>query len=291
MKRNIINSILILALSLFSLSACTPNTYSTDINSDAGNVKEETANEEPINEDATDEEQSNEESANEDATDEEQSNEESANENTSELSNFDTVDNPHLYKDVLNRVHFLITNKDYEVDRQDGETGIFETAMYSEDPLNDIGYHIEDISGDGIPELLIGYIDETTDSASYGSMIFDVYTYYNGGPQLVFEGWGRSAYKYAGGKDFVYHGSGGASYSYLADYTIAEDGKELICNDFYFTKEKDETFSNIAYFHNNSGSEEDPSTEEVAENDFFNAFEQLDNKVKPIKLTPFSSWK
>ena len=288
MKKNMINFTLMLALSFFSLTACTPSTYPVDATAPtqaSDNEKEEIKAE--VEPDTTETEVS--ESLN---TQEQNTTLTETENQTEEISSTNSVsDETDIYNDILDRVYFLLTNKDAETDLQDGEIGIHETAMLSENPLNDIGYCIKDISGDGIPELLIGSISEKTDSASYGSIIFDVYTYSDNSPLLTFEGWARNAYEYAEDGNFVYHGSGGAIYSYLGDYTISQDGKELICNNFYFTKEKDETFNDIMYLHNTSGDSEDTASEEITEDEFYNAFEQLDSKVKAIELIPFSSLK
>ena len=85
-------------------------------------------------------------------------------ENTAEKNNTAEEDKSELdyevvYAPVKDEVLDLIINGyDYEKDYVYPSSGIMESVMYrtKTDLLNNIGYVIEDINGDGIPELLIG---------------------------------------------------------------------------------------------------------------------------------------
>ncbi|MBR5360095.1 MAG: hypothetical protein IK123_04310, partial [Lachnospiraceae bacterium] len=77
-------------------------------------------------------------------------------------------------------------------------TGLMEKVSYAEDDhlLYDIGYVMTDISGDGIPELIIGYDDDIQyDDLDEQSYILSVYTVKNKEPFCVIEGWARNSYR------------------------------------------------------------------------------------------------
>ena len=62
---------------------------------------------------------------------------------------------------------------------------------------------------------------------------------------------------------FYNEGANGAMYGIFATYTIAQDGSSLLCNDYYFTHEKGQDMSEVAYFHNTSGQWDTKVSEEL----------------------------
>lgn len=126
-------------------------------------------------------------------------------------------------------------------------------ASESYETYNNPGYSIQDISGDGEYELLIGSIETTDGASGSGNEIYALYTWRDGKPYFSFEGWSRNSYRYMGNGEFLYQGSEGAMYSMFGVYSIAPDGTNLICKDYYFTFEKDESFSEIGFYHNTTG--------------------------------------
>ena len=93
-----------------------------------------------------------------------------------------------------------------------------------DNPLEDIGYAVADLDGDGAEELLIGSRKEDT---FFGKMIFSLYTLDSDGvPQLLFDGTERNRYYYAGGFKFANLGSSDWNDSFVT--TLKLEDKELI---------------------------------------------------------------
>lgn len=199
------------------------------------------------------------------------------------------AEDPQVYAELLEHVSAQLSKGDF--DSGEGETGIWE-AVQGRSPgegLALVGYAIRDISGDGIPELVIGGI---ADSACYGSEIYAVYTAVNGVPVLTLEGWSRNRCRYLGDGEFLSQGSGGAMYTMLGTYTLSPDGRTLLCGDFYFTFEKDESFTEIGYYHNTSGAWDKAVSEEldISPEAFWAIAEALEEQIQPIELIPFSRY-
>ena len=136
------------------------------------------------------------------------------------------VDGIEIYKDILDDFFRLIANGTEEDIYFEGSDGVAEAlwAMEGENALDAIGYSIKDISGDGIPELLVGAMD----NSHSGKEIYAVYSCQNGTPICTLSGWSRSAYTSMGDGRFLYQGSGGAMNSIFGTYTISPDGTSLI---------------------------------------------------------------
>lgn len=204
------------------------------------------------------------------------------------------IDGMQIYGDILDHLYEVMTNGDENYEAQDGENGILEVLLWmdSRDALDSVGYTIQDISGDGIPELLLGAVKDTDGDKAWGSNIYAVYTCVDGAPSLSFEGWARSSYQYIGDGAFYYYGSGGAMYSIFGTYTISEDGTALDCNDYYFTYEKDESLEEIGFYHNTSGEWDKSVSEEldITADEFWKIEEGLENQVDKIEMTPFSQY-
>ena len=74
------------------------------------------------------------------------------------------------------------------------------------------GYALQDLDGDGAPELLIGN----------GREIFDLYALQDGAPKKLLTGWERNAYVLCEDGTIYNTASGGAAYTVFADYAVRE---------------------------------------------------------------------
>lgn len=74
------------------------------------------------------------------------------------------------------------------------------------------GYALQDLDGDGAPELLIGN----------GREIFDLYALQDGAPKKLLTGWERNAYVFCEDGTIYNTASGGAAYTVFADYAVRE---------------------------------------------------------------------
>lgn len=203
------------------------------------------------------------------------------------------VDYAAAYAPVLDAYYKLIFYG--EADEIIGDyTGLMGLLSYEDyDKIaDDIGYAIKDISGDGVPELLMSFITEETEEGIFGRDLFAVYHYGGGDPQLTFEGWARNSYSLLDGTELLYQGSGGAIYSIFGTYYLSDDGAELLCNDYYFTYEKDETFEDIGCYHNITGEWDKAVSEELdlTLDEFWQIEADLEEDVVLINLTPFADY-
>ncbi|MDI9471567.1 MAG: hypothetical protein GX260_01785 [Tissierellia bacterium] len=202
------------------------------------------------------------------------------------------IDYLSLYANILDRYYYLIAvNPD---DFNDAEMGVFEATLGKEKEaaLQTIGYSIEDISGDGIPELIIGAISEEKDSLFFGNEMYALFTLVNDRPQFVFEGWSRNSFQYAGEGSFFHWGSSGAMYTLFGMYSLTADATELIGNDFYFTFEKDESFQEIGFYHNTTGEMNKDVSEElsITDEEFWQIAADFEKEIQNMELIPFSMY-
>lgn len=188
---------------------------------------------------------------------------------------------------------FILTSPD-ELEPSEGETGVMEVIMGkdADNALNSIGYAIEDINGDEIPELLICAVEENGADFSCGSEILAAYTCADKMPQYCFEGWSRSSYHYLGDGEFFYQGSGGAMYSMFGVYTLSQDGSGLSCEDYYFTFEKNEGSTEIGFYHNTSGAWDKSLSQELSITSelFWQMAAVFEDQIQSIPLIPFSAY-
>lgn len=193
-----------------------------------------------------------------------------------------------MYKETLDAFYESIMSGDAAGERPTGSVGIMETvrALGQDEALRRIGFAIEDVSGDGTPELLIGGMPDS------GKNLYAVYTMDNGAPMAVFDGWARNAYYMLGKNLFYYSGSGGAAYSAFGTFRLSYDGTRKEWEDFYFSDIKDESRGTIGYFYNQSGiwNKEDGEELLISNDRFFEISDSLRAKVEPIEMIPFSDY-
>ena len=157
-----------------------------------------------------------------------------------------------------------------------GEMGVLEAARaVGDNAVYEMGYRIEDLSGDGIPELAIGGCNGMTNA---------LYTLVDGKPELVFEGWYRSSYIYMGSGYFYYYGSNSASESGQGVFHLTKNGTGLECESFLFTGLNSD--GDLEVYRNETGSWNPAESEkaDMTAEDFW----ALDPPGDPLPLTPFS---
>ena len=181
------------------------------------------------------------------------------------------------YDRILERsVEVLSSGGDIEA--RDGEMGLLE-ACYGG---TGVGYAVEDLTGDGVPELVLGSLEDDT--------LYAVYTGNQGEPVLMLEGYCRHPCRYLGRGRFFCSGSASAFNSILSAYVLSKDGLELICEDFYFTDESAGDGMDVAFFHNTTGVM-DPAVSDQLDIDydqFFTIEDSWMEQVQAIALTPFA---
>lgn len=192
-----------------------------------------------------------------------------------------------VYGGTLDRYYERIITGGEIWDAGEGETGVMEAVGQGGGP-DDVGYAVCDLSGDGIPELLIGGIAQ----AHSGSDLYAVYAAPAGVPVLTAEGWARNRLHWLGENRFLYAGSNGAIYSMFGTYVLSEDGTALDCEDFWFTYEKDAAQTEVGFYRNDSGIWDPAVSREldIAEADFWQQETELEAQIRAVELTPFSAY-
>lgn len=197
------------------------------------------------------------------------------------------------YREVLDDFYEFIFEADSDEEELYGSIGVSEVLHLNEriDTLKRVGYAFEDLTGDGIPELLIGAIDPDS-SERRGSEIYCACSCTDGTPRGLLQGWARSSYQLMDDGSFFYRGSGGAMYGGFGKFTLNEDASELVCDDFYFFEPDGETYDGFVFYHNTSGIW-DMSVSDVMELDddaFWALADGMEDHVSSVVFTPFAEY-
>ena len=180
------------------------------------------------------------------------------------------------YSELVERFRTLVSDPFGQDSEKLGEMSVLETARAAGDnAVYEMGYLIEDLSGDGIPELAVGECSGMTNT---------LYTLVDGKPELVFEGWYRSSYVYMGDGYFYYYGSNSASESGQGVFYLTKNGTGLECESFLFTGLNSD--GDLEVYRNETGSWNPAESEksDMTAEDFW----ALDPPGDPLPLTPFS---
>jgi len=151
---------------------------------------------------------------------------------------------------------------------------------------------IRDLSGDGIPELLIGAAVGEEFEIAAGTVIYALFTIADNQVHLTLEGFRRNAYSILEDGSIFNQGSGGAAYRIFGLYDLTADGTGLICRDYWFTHEKDGNLHDIRCWHNTMG-ERDPAVSEelsLTRDEFWTKEEELAKQRKVLELTTFAEY-
>lgn len=187
-----------------------------------------------------------------------------------------TADPDLAYSELVERFRTLVSDPFGQDSDKPGEMGVLEAARATGDnAVYEMGYRIEDLSGDGIPELAVGERNGMTNA---------LYTQVDGKPELVFEGWYRSSYVYMGSGYFYYYGSNSASESGQGVFYLTKNGTGLECESFLFTGLNSD--GDLEVYRNETGSWNPAESEksDMTAEDFW----ALDPPGDPLPLTPFS---
>lgn len=108
---------------------------------------------------------------------------------------------PEAYAALLDRYAEAISETWDSAALMDANLPYLLALAYGEEPLENIGYAISDVEGDGSPELLIGSL---TGDEYFGKMIFALFTLdQDGAASLLFESGEKNRYYYVGENRFA----------------------------------------------------------------------------------------
>lgn len=202
------------------------------------------------------------------------------------------IDAARAYLDTLEYFYQFIVTGNTDIDYEYGTVGIGEQAIFrsTDEVLESTGFAIIDLSGDGLPELIIGEIVVDTEPNKLIAPIYAVFALQDEEPVLTFTGWYRNAYFYHGNGRFYNQGSNGAMYSIYGSYKISPDGLNLDCEHYIFTYEKDESKTEIGYYYNTTCKDDKAASVELSEEEALEKIEALSSEPVAIDLIPFSEY-
>ena len=206
----------------------------------------------------------------------------------------DKTDYEKMYAPVFDEVIEVLNNGlDHDKDYEYISDGLMERVMYpgEEDLLDDIGYILEDISGDGILELMIGYNDSFDADEIKRSYVLGVYTLSDGKPYTAFSGWARNRYWPLPDGHFYHSGSSGASNTEFGENHLSKDGTKVVWDDFYFSEE--DTTGQIMFFHNTSGiwDRSESETMDISERKFWRLMDEYEDRCILFSWKPMRDHK
>ncbi|MCR5734468.1 MAG: hypothetical protein K6G22_07690 [Lachnospiraceae bacterium] len=201
--------------------------------------------------------------------------------------------NEEVYDPVFTEILDVI-DYGYNIDREyDYLSGsLTEHINYGgmKDPLNEVGYRLEDISGDGIPELLTGYdADYLHDGGE--SYITGIYTIKDGKPHVAYAGGPKGSCQRLDDTRFFSTLSGGVSLTVFGDFHLSNDGCDMLWDDCYFADEKGD--GSVGYYHNKTGVIDAGLSEEMQNGDevFNEIMDDLAYNCIRIDWTPIGTRK
>lgn len=199
-------------------------------------------------------------------------------------------DAARAYLDTLEYFYQYMLMDNPELDYELGNAGIWEQIVHenSEDMLEKTGFAIIDLSGDGLPELMIGYIDEEISPDSLGTLTYAVFALKDNQPVLTVQGWFRNTHYYHSDGRFKQFGSNGWMHYVSGIYKLSLDGLTLNCEHYFFTWEKDETLTEIVNYYNTICKDDRSLSVELSEEETIQKNVELYIEPVPIELIPFA---
>lgn len=189
----------------------------------------------------------------------------------------------NAYDELIQRYRQIVTDPYASSANGAGERCVLVAAQdmleWDENPLTALGYAVEDLSGDGVPELVIGFLPDHS--------IFQcaVYTLVDGRPQVVFED-EEGSLGYLGNGSFHYVASLPTGMG-LGTVSLSNDGAQILWEDFYFTLDDIFGGGTVTIYHNTTGSL-DPAESELTDwtMEYLYAWEP---EYEDLPMIPFSA--
>ncbi len=196
------------------------------------------------------------------------------------------------YANTLEYFYQFIISGNTDIDFEYGTVGIGEQASFrsTDEALEKTGFAIIDLSGDGLPELIIGEIALDSEPNTFRAPVYAVFALQDGEPILTFTGWYRNAYFYHGDGRFYQSGSNGAMYSIDGIYKLSPDGLTLNCEHYFFTYEKDESKTEIGNYYNTNCQWDKAVSVELSDEELLEKRKALSTESVAIDLIPFAEY-
>lgn len=201
----------------------------------------------------------------------------------------------HEYGKLVEGIYNFVNDGNMDKVPQQGMTGIYELRdhMGYVDALNMLGYTLQDINNDKVPELIFAILDnEKQGKGYYGKDIYAIYTFVDGKIKFVDEGWARSNIKLLANNMLLTRGNSSNTDYVLALKDLLPNGNKR-CIDMYFTRSKSNNEPGLDVYRNNVGRDDVAVSQKtnMTADDFFDMGTEMAGDSVKLELLPLKEYK
>ena len=199
------------------------------------------------------------------------------------------------YGKLVEGIYNFVNDGNMDKVPQQGMTGIYELRdhMGYVDALNMLGYTLQDINNDKVPELIFAILDnEKQGKGYYGKDIYAVYTFVDGKIKFVDEGWARSNIKLLANNMLLTRGNSSNTDYVLVLEDLLPNGNKR-CIDMYFTRSKSNNEPGLDVYRNDVGRADVAVSQKtnMTADDFFDMGEEMAGDSVKLELLPLKEYK
>lgn len=199
------------------------------------------------------------------------------------------------YGKLVEGIYNFVNDGNMDKVPQQGMTGIYELRdrMGYVDALNMLGYTLQDINNDKVPELIFAILDnEKQGKGYYGKDIYAIYTFVNGKIKFVDEGWARSNIKLLANNMLLTRGNSSNTDYVLALKDLLPNGNKR-CIDMYFTRSKSNNEPGLDVYRNNVDRDDVAVSQKtnMTADDFFDMGTEMAGDSVKLELLPLKEYK
>ena len=199
------------------------------------------------------------------------------------------------YGKLVEGIYNFVNDGNMDKVPQQGMTGIYELRdhMGYVDALNMLGYTLQDINNDKVPELIFAILDnEKQGKGYYGKDIYAIYTFVDGKIKFVDEGWVRSNIKLLANNMFLTRGNSSNTDYVLVLEDLLPNGNKR-CVDMYFTRSKSNNEPGLDVYRNDVGRADVAVSQKtnMTADDFFDMGTEMAGDSVKLELLPLKEYK
>ena len=199
------------------------------------------------------------------------------------------------YGKLVEGIYNFVNDGNMDKVPQQGMTGIYELRdhMGYVDALNMLGYTLQDINNDKVPELIFAILDnEKQGKGYYGKDIYAIYTFVDGKIKFVDEGWARSNIKLLANNMFLTRGNSSNTDYVLVLEDLLPNGNKR-CVDMYFTRSKSNNEPGFDVYRNDVGRADVAVSQKtnMTADDFFDMGTEMAGDSVKLELLPLKEYK
>ena len=155
-----------------------------------------------------------------------------------------------------------------------------------------IGYTLQDLNGDDVPELVLGYARDKHGAGYYGSDLYAVYTLVNGKPLRAFEGSLKNRLTFLRDDRLFLQATSSAVNHMFGAYVLSPTG-EPACIDYYFSSFDEQNPTQPSFYHNTDGRQDKQASEKlnVTTEEFFSRSEIYTHEAAQMEFIPLKNYK